>query len=119
VVEPFSDARLSGAGAITGWSRDIGDTAVLWVGSWLIGDADDGWVEVTSPRLQRRDETSTQYTSVLVGTGANEGLSAVAEVTVTGAIFEFDGHIVPGRMGPDVADYAGVISSGDLADLDW
>ena len=119
VVEPFSDARLDGDVAITGRSRDIGDTAVLWIGSWLIGDSDEGWIEVASPRLLHRDGTPTQYTSVLVGTGANEGLSAVSEVTVTGAVFDFDGRIVPGSMQASVPDFAGVITTGDVDELDW
>ncbi len=119
VLEAFSDARLDGEVAITGWSREIGETSVLWLGSWLIGDSADGWVEVASPRLQHRDGAPTQYTSVLVGTGANEGLSAVAEVTVTGSVFDFHGRIVPGSMQAGVPDFAGVIRTGDRAELDW
>lgn len=119
LVEPFTDARLDGDLAITGWSREIGETSVLWLGSWLIGDEEAGWVEVASPRLQYRDGTPTQYTSVLVGTGANEGLSAVSEVTVTGAIFDFHGRIVPGNMSAGVPDFAGVIRTSDPTEVDW
>ena len=92
---------------------------MLWLGSWLIGDAEVGWVEVASPRLLHRDGTPTQYTSVLVGTGANEGLSAISEVTVTGAVFDFQGRIVPGTMSVGVPDFAGVIRTGDHTKLDW
>ena len=119
VVEPFSDVRLDGDIAITGWSRDIGDTAVLWFGSWLIGDSDEGWIEVASPHLQHRDGTPTQYTSVLVGTGAYEGLHAVSEVTVSGADFDFEGHIVAGTIEPGVTDFSGVVMPGGIAELDW
>ena len=119
LLEAFTDARLDGEVAITGWSREIGETSVLWLGSWLIGDGQAGWVEVASPRLQHRDGTPTQYTSVLVGTGANEGLSAISEVTVTGAVFDFQGRIVPGTMSVGVPDFAGVIRTGDHTKLDW
>ena len=119
VLEPFTDARLQGDVTITGWSRDIGETSVLWLGSWLIGDEQAGWVEVASPRLQHRDGTPTQYASVLVGTGANEGLSAVSEVTVTGAVFDFHGRIVPGNMSAGVPDFAGVIRTSDPTEVDW
>ncbi len=118
-VEGFTDPRLDGDIAITGWTREIGETSVLWLGSWLIGDERAGWVEVASPRLQHRDGTPTQYTSVLVGTGANEGLSAVSEVTVSGAVFDFHGRIVPGNMSAGVPDFAGVIRTGDITELDW
>ena len=119
VLVAFSDPRLAGEVAITGSSRDIGDTSVLWLGAWLIGDSDAGWVEVASPRLQFKDGTPTQYTSVLSGTGAYEGSSAVSEVTVTGAVFDFRGYIVPGSMQRQVRDYSGVCVSHDLAELDW
>jgi len=121
VLEAFSDPRLHGDVAITGWTRDIGDASVLWLGSWLIGDSDAGWVEVASPRLQQRDATPTQYTSVLVGTGAHEGFLAVSEVTVSGAEFAFDGHIVAGSVGttPGMTDFSGVVVSGNVTDLEW
>ena len=51
LLEAFTDARLDGQDAITGWSRDFGETSVLWLGSWLIGDAEVGWVAVPSPCL--------------------------------------------------------------------
>lgn len=119
VLVPFSDPRLDADVAITGWFRDIGDGSMLWLGSWLIGDSDAGWVEVASPRLQHGDGTPTQYTSVLVGTGAYEGLHAVSEVTVSGADFDLDGHIVAGRLEPGVTDFSGVVTPGDTTELDW
>lgn len=119
VLQPFSDPRLEGDVGITGRFRSIGDTSTLWLGSWYIGDADAGWVEVASPRLQHRDGTATQYTSVLVGTGRNAGLSAVSEVTVTGPYFDFDGRIVRGNMSNGATDFAGVIRTGDASEWNW
>lgn len=121
VLVPFSDRRLDADVAIIGWSRDFGDTSVLWLGSWLIGDSDAGWVEIASPRLQLTDGTPTQYASVLVGTGAYEGLHAVSEVTVSGAVFSFEGHIVAGKIEttPGVIDFSGVVTPGAIAELDW
>ena len=90
----------------------------MWFSSWLIGDSDDGWVEVASPRLQSGHGTATQYTSVLVGTGVNEGLVAYSEVTVTGDGFDFDGRIVREDIHP-LIDYSGAVVPGDLGELDW
>jgi hypothetical protein len=120
VLVPFSDSRLEGEVAITGWSSHVLGDSVLWFGSWLIGDSEAGWVETASPRLQHRDGSPTQYTSVLVGSGAHEGLFAVSEVTISGAAFDFAGHIVAGSAdGLATRDFSGVISQGDLAELDW
>ena len=119
VLVPFSDSRLEGEVATTGWSSDILGDSVLWLGSWLIGDSGAGWVETATPRLQHRDGSPTHYTSVLVGTGAYEGLYAVSDVTVSGAAFDFAGHIVAGYAdGLATRDFSGVISRGDLAELD-
>ena len=120
VLVPFSDSRLDGEVAITGWSSDVLGDSVLWLGSWLIGDSGAGWVETATPRLQHRDGSPTHYTSVLVGTGAYEGLYAVSDVTVSGAAFDFAGHIVAGSFdGLATRDFSGIISEGDLAELDW
>ena len=120
VLVPFSDPRLQGEVAITGWSSDVPGDSVLWLGSWLIGESGAGWVETATPRLQHRDGSPTHYTSVLVGTGAYEGLYAVSDVTVSGAAFDFAGHIVAGSFdGLATRDFSGVISQGDLAELDW
>lgn len=120
VLVPFSDSRLQGAVAVTGWSSDIPGDSVLWLGSWLIGDSAAGWVETATPRLQHEDGTPTQYASVLVGTGAYDGLYAVSEVSVSGAVFEFEGHIVAGYIDqPDTTDFSGVITHGELTELDW
>jgi hypothetical protein len=117
IVEPFTDQRLEGGVSITGWSS--GDpSACVWFGSWLIGHSDDGWVEVASPRMVARDGTATQYTSVLVGTGVNDGLLAVSQVTVTEGLFDFDGRIVGGDIDA-IRDYSGVIVPADLGVLDW
>jgi hypothetical protein len=118
VIEPFSDPRLEGDVAITGWWGGYDPSSAVWFGSWLIGDSDDGWVEVASPRLQSTDGTITQYTSVLVGTGVNEGLVAYSEVTVTGDLFDFHGRIEREDIHP-IVDYSGVVLPGDLAELDW
>jgi hypothetical protein len=118
VIEPFSDSRLEGSVAITGWWGGYEASSTVWFGSWLIGDSDDGWVEVASPRLQSTDGTATQYTSVLVGTGVNTGHVAYSEVTVTGDVFDFDGRIVREDIYP-IMDYSGVVLPGDLAELDW
>ena len=120
VLVPFSDSRLKGEVAITGWSSHVLGDSVLWLGSWLIGDSAAGWVETATPRLQRKDGSPTQYTSVLVGTGAYEGLYAVSDVTVSGALFDFDGRIVAGDVdGLATRDFSGVITQGALAELDW
>ena len=118
IIEPFSDQRLEGDVAITGWWGAYDPSSTVWFGSWLIGDSGDGWVEVASPRLHSADGTATQYTSVLVGTGVNEGLVAYSEVTVTGDVFDFDGRIVREDLHPTI-DYSGAIVPGDLAELDW
>lgn len=119
VLEPFSDPRLEGDVGAEGRFRSIGDTSTLWIGSWFIGDADAGWVEVASPRLLHRDGTATQYTSVLVGTGRNAGLSAVSVVTVTGPYFDFDGRIVRGNMSNSATDYSEVIRTCCPAEYRW
>ncbi len=121
VLEAFSDPRLHGDVAITGWTHEIGDDSVLWLGSWLVGDSDAGWVEVASPRLRHQNGIPTQYTSVLVGIGAYEGLHAVSQVTVSGADFDFEGLIVAGKIEttPGATDFSGVIAPGDVTDLDW
>lgn len=120
VLVPFSDSRLQGAVAVTGWSTDILGDSVLWLGSWLIGDSAAGWVETATPRRQPRDGTPTHYTSVLVGTGAYDGLYAVSEVSVSGAVFEFQGQIVAGHIDQlDTTDFSGVITHGELTELDW
>jgi hypothetical protein len=120
VLVPFSDSRLDGEVAITGWSSDVLGDSVLWLGSWLIRDSEAGWVETATPRLQHKDGSPSQYTSVLVGTGAHEGLYAVSEVTISGAVFDFAGHIVAGYAdGIATRDFSGVITQGDLAELDW
>jgi hypothetical protein len=121
VLVPFSDARLQGEVAITGWSTDILGQSVLWLGGWLIGDSDAGWVETASPRLQHADVTPTHYTSVFVGTGAYDGLYTISEVTVSGPVFDFEGHIIAGDIDgkKHSADFSGVITLGDLDDLDW
>ena len=120
VLVPFSDSRLDGEVAITGWSSDVLGDSVLWLGSWLIGDSEAGWVETATPRLQHKDGSPSQYTSVLVGTGAHEGLYAVSEVTISGAVFDFARHIVAGYAdGIATRDFSGVITQGDLAELDW
>ena len=119
VVEPFSDPRLEGDVAITGWWGGYESTSAVWFGSWLIGDSGDGWVEVASPRLRSTDGTVTHYyTSVLVGTGVNQGLVAYSEVAVTGDVFDFDGRIVSEDIYP-IVDFSGVVLPGDLAELDW
>jgi hypothetical protein len=118
VVEPFTDPRLEGDVAITGWSGGYGASSVVWFGSWLIGDSEDGWVELASPRQHARDGTATQYTSLLVGTGVNEGLFALSQVTVTDGAFDFEGRIVRGDL-PAMTDYSGVLVPGDLGALDW
>ena len=120
VLVPFSDTRLAGEVTITGWSSDSLGESAIWLGGWLIGDSDAGWVETASPRLQHVDGTPTQYTSLLVGTGAYEGLYAISEVTVSGAVFDFKGHIVAGRI-DDIStiDFSGVITRGQRDDLDW
>jgi hypothetical protein len=119
VLVPFSDPRLNDEVAINGRISDHGGPSVLWFGSWLIGDSRAGWVEVASPRLQYKDGTPTQYTSVLVGTGANEGLTAISEVTVSGAIFDFRGYFVPRPMRQVASDFSGAIVSSQPTDLDW
>jgi len=118
VIEPFSDPRLEGDVAITGWWGGYDPSSTVWHGSWLIGDSGDGWVEVASPRLQSTDGTVTHYTSVMVGTGVNEGLVAYSEVTMTGGVFDFDGRITREDI-PPITDYSGAVVPGDLAELDW
>ena len=115
IVEAFTDHRLDGSVSITGWSSGYPSVCV-WFGSWLIGEPEDGWIELASPRMQSRDGTPTQYTSLLVGTGANEGLFALSQVTVTGSAFDFNGRIIRGGIDP-VTDYSGVLVPGDLGDL--
>jgi len=120
VLVPFSDSRLDGEVAITGSSSDVLGDSELWLGSWLIGDSAAGWVETATPRMQHKDGSPSQYTSVLVGAGAHEGLYAVSAVTVSGEVFDFEGHIVAGHVdGIATRDYSGVITHGDLAELDW
>jgi hypothetical protein len=120
VLVPFSDSRLDGEVAITGSSSDVLGDSVLWLGSWLIGDSAAGWVETATPRLQHKGGSPRQYTSVLVGTGTHEGLYAVSDVTVSGAVFDFEGHIVAGYVdGLATRDFSGVITQGNLTELDW
>ena len=43
----------------------------------------------------------------------------LSEVTVSGADFDFEGHIVAGTPEPGVTDFSGVVMPGDIAELDW
>jgi hypothetical protein len=118
IVEPFTDPRLEGGVAITGWSGGFDASSVVWFGSWLIGDfgrwlgrgglappASEGWDSHAIHEPAGRNRRGQGPLRHLAG-------------SVADGMFDFEGRIVRGDL-HSVTDYSGVLVPGDLESIDW
>jgi hypothetical protein len=82
--------------------RETGPAARVWHASFRVENEDGAWQEVPNLGLVYPDESSSTRTSLLIGEGAYEGLTAIVEFSRPGgaAAFEVRGVISPVEMPP-------------------
>lgn len=100
VVKPFTDPRLEGQFRV--WARDAAYPGgpTIWMLGFSMHDDDGGWVERPSVSVTHPDGQNATRVVTMDGHGAYEGLTLVAEVSLTGEIWDWHGYIVDGELPP-------------------
>ena len=98
VLEAFSDARLDGDATIW-WNDDTyADGVRVEHGGFTITNDEGSWEQIPDINVVFPDGTGTTRTSVFVGQGAYEGLTAIAEIALADAVWTFEGVILDGEI---------------------
>lgn len=100
VIEPFTDPRLRGD-VVIWWNDDTYSNDVrIEHGGFTITNAEGSWQQVPDINVVGPDGVGTTRTSVFVGQGAYEGLTAIAEISLADAVWSFKGIIIEGEIPP-------------------
>ena len=102
----FTDPRLDGDATIW-WNDDEYEAGPrVEHGGFTIVNAEESWEQIPDINVVFPDGTATTRTSVLMGHGAYEGLTAIAEVSLADGVWSFDGLIFEGELPPAGAPVA-------------
>jgi hypothetical protein len=94
VVEPFSDPRLEGTYYVWPYHDAHLGGPEIWASAFTITNDEGAWRGIPAISI------SDTGTEILVGEGAYDGLTAIAEVTLNGTIWDWHGWIIEGDLPP-------------------
>lgn len=95
VVEVFSDPRLQGTYYVWNYSDIHIGGPTIYTNAFTITNDEGAWRGIPVVSFQ-----GGLWTDTLVGEGEYEGLTAVAEVTMEGDTWNWDGWIIEGDVPP-------------------
>ena len=100
VLEVFSDSRLVGDATIW-WNDDEYQNGLrVEHGGFTIVNASGSWEQVPDINVVFPDGRGTTRTSVFIGHGAYDGLTAIAEIALADGVWTFEGVILDGENPP-------------------
>ena len=100
IVEPFTDPRLAGQFRV--WANDVSYPSgpTFWMTGFSMHDDDGGWVQHPSIGVTHPDGHDATRVIAMDGQGAYDGLTLVAEVSLSGSRWDWHGYIVDGELPP-------------------
>ena len=100
IVEPFTDPRLAGQFRV--WANDdaYSQGPTLWMSGFSMHDDDGGWIQRPTIGITHSNGVPSTEVIIMDGQGAYEGLTLVAEVSLTGTTWDWHGYIVDGELPP-------------------
>jgi hypothetical protein len=102
VVKPFTDPRLEGQFRVWGGANEVtypSGPTIRMVGFSMHDDA-GGWVQRPSIAVTHADGEDATKVIVMDGQGAYEGLTLVAEVSLSSEVWDWHGYILDGELPP-------------------
>ena len=100
IAEPFTDPRLGGEFRVWQNNEVYPDGPTIFMGGFSMHDDEGGWVQRPSLAVNHPDGTSATRVIVMDGQGVYEGLTLVAEVSLTNRRWDWHGYIVEGELPP-------------------
>ena len=100
IVEPFTDPRLAGRFRVWGNDVDYPDGPTIRMVGFSMDDDDGGWVQRPGVAVTHANGQDAIRVIAMDGHGAYEGLTIVAEISLTGETWDWHGYILDGELPP-------------------
>ena len=98
IVEPFTDPRLAGQFRVWQNNDAYPGGPTFWMSGFSMHDDEGGWVQRPNIGITHSNGDASTEVIVMDGQGAYDGLTLVAEVSLSGSRWDWHGYIVDGEL---------------------